>query len=143
MKRASLKDAKVPVTSSLSPDVTDRILAEDSAIPGPAPAPDAAAGAGRAAAVSPAVPAAPSPAVTTSASQPPGPEAQDSGPDQAASSPAALQSALDSAGAAVRALHQAARDEPARYDLAIRYRLDALAHHLEQVSEFISGRLGR
>lgn len=49
----------------------------------------------------------------------------------------ALAKALLQAEKAVGALISAADSAPAKFDLAIRYRLDALAHHLEQVADFI------
>ena len=48
-----------------------------------------------------------------------------------------LADALQQSQAALEALQRAALAEPSRYDLAVRYRLDALAHHLRQVSEFV------
>jgi hypothetical protein len=48
-----------------------------------------------------------------------------------------VEMALASAEAATEALRQAAREAPARYDVALHYRLDALAHHLQQVREFV------
>ncbi len=52
----------------------------------------------------------------------------------------ALRKALASTEEAVAALMAAAESTPARHDLAVRYRLDALAHHLQQVGEFIASR---
>lgn len=54
-----------------------------------------------------------------------------------------LAAALNASWAAVETLQAAAMSEPACYDIAIRYRLDALAHHVEQVAEFLAGRLQR
>ena len=53
------------------------------------------------------------------------------------SSAASVDEALTQSRAAVAALKAAAGQAPARYDVALRYRLDALAHHLQQVTEFV------
>ena len=45
--------------------------------------------------------------------------------------------ALAQSSEALAALTAAAHEAPARYHLALRYRLDALAHHLRQVAEFV------
>jgi hypothetical protein len=50
-----------------------------------------------------------------------------------------IHAALAAADAAAQALKDAGRSAPARYELALRYRLDALAHHLQQVREFVNG----
>lgn len=55
-----------------------------------------------------------------------------------ADAPAPLKEAVAEAAKAVAALIAAADSAPAKYDLALRYRLDALAHHLRQVAEFIA-----
>lgn len=55
-----------------------------------------------------------------------------------AETPDALKQALAETEKAVAALIAAADAAPARHDLAVRYRLDALAHHLRQVAEFIA-----
>jgi hypothetical protein len=49
--------------------------------------------------------------------------------------------ALGQAQAATEALRLAARSAPARYELALRYRLEALAHHVQQVAEFMAGHM--
>jgi hypothetical protein len=49
-----------------------------------------------------------------------------------------MDAALEQAAAAALALRRAAGDAPARYEVALGYRLDALAHHLQQVAEFIA-----
>jgi hypothetical protein len=54
-----------------------------------------------------------------------------------------IEMALVSAEVAAAALRQAAREAPARYDVALRYRLDALAHHLQQVKEFVTALAAR
>jgi hypothetical protein len=43
---------------------------------------------------------------------------------------------LQAEGAA-SALETAARQAPARYEVALRYRLDSLAQHLRQVADFV------
>jgi hypothetical protein len=53
-------------------------------------------------------------------------------------SPTSLAAAIAAVEAAVDALSQAGRQAPARYDVAVGYRLDALAHHLQQVMEFVA-----
>jgi len=71
------------------------------------------------------------------------PEAQ-AGPIAAAAPPASeLATALAAADTATAALQQAARQAPARYDVALRYRLDALAHHLQQVKDFVANLAAR
>jgi hypothetical protein len=54
-----------------------------------------------------------------------------------------IEAALAQSGAALAALRQAASQSPARYDIALRFRLDALAHHLQQVAEFVALARGR
>ena len=114
MKRASLKTAIAPITSTTTPDVTDRILRADST-----PRSDV-----------------PRPATPTSKRRP-----------RAANPPVAIVPVADTdpiaqavtqTRQALLALQQARVAAPAQYDLAIRVRLDALAHHLEQVAEFIT-----
>lgn len=48
-----------------------------------------------------------------------------------------IDTALTQSRAAVQSLRLAADDLPARYNLGLRYRLDALAHHLAQIAEFV------
>jgi hypothetical protein len=64
---------------------------------------------------------------------------------RAASTPAtvSIQAALAAADTAVQALQDAGRSAPARYELTVRYRLDALAHHVRQVREFVAGLMAR
>jgi hypothetical protein len=69
-----------------------------------------------------------------------GPEVSHSVAAPAASS---LESALAAAEAATAALRQAGREAPARYDVALHYRLDSLAHHLQQVKEFVASLAAR
>jgi hypothetical protein len=56
--------------------------------------------------------------------------------------PEALRQALAETEKALGALVAAAQAAPVRYDLAVRYRLDALRHHLQQVSQFVASRRG-
>ena len=49
-----------------------------------------------------------------------------------------MQNALAAVAAATAALQRARQEAPARYDVALRFRLDALAHHLQQVKEFLA-----
>jgi len=49
-----------------------------------------------------------------------------------------LETALAAADLATQALRRAAGEAPARYDVALHYRLDALAHHVQQVKEFVA-----
>jgi hypothetical protein len=119
MKRAAL--TVYPPTASAEPaDLTDRLLAREAGnLPAPATkrrGPPRASRAGRKTA--PAEPAAASLAPASDASS--------------------LEVALAAADSATEALRQAGRDAPARYDVALRYRLDALAHHLQQVKEFVT-----
>jgi hypothetical protein len=58
-------------------------------------------------------------------------------PDQI---PEPLRQALSQSEKALAAPVEAASGAPSRYDLAVRYRLDALAHHLKQVADFIASR---
>jgi len=65
---------------------------------------------------------------------------------QAAAAPppvSALETALAATETATEALRLAAREAPARYDVALHYRLDALAHHLQQVKEFVANLAAR
>ncbi len=158
-KRASLHVDKVPHTiSHVGSDVTDRLLDRES--------PPAAAKSAR----TPPPPVSrpdpvPPKADTDSAGDksapgkeplsyvpyrtvpepPPAPPRgpQPSAPNIAVPSPAPkpLAEAVAKTEAAIVALQSAAHTAPAQYDLALRYRLDALAHHLEQVAEFVRGRV--
>jgi len=135
MKRASLTvpPAK-PKTEA--PDLTDRLLSR-----GETPAPKRTSRKGgsetRPDASRPL--AKPAPAAPRASKLPPSPSA-----------PASVQSvtreavdtsvdkALAHCHEALAALKAAANDVPARYDVAIRFRLDALAHHIRQVAEYLA-----
>ncbi len=131
MKRASLSVKPAPPKAAPA-DLTDRLLdreAERAAQPAsPAPQPKRR----RAPQARPAAPA----GTNEPQAQPPVLEA--SAPDDGAS----LHAALSQAAGAADALEAAARQAPARYEVALRYRLDALAHHLRQVADFV-GSLAR
>ncbi len=71
-----------------------------------------------------------------SAAEQPAPPAPGEPPDHLAAALAAVDLAAD-------ALRNAGREAPARYDVALRYRLDALAHHLQQVREFVASLAAR
>ncbi len=126
MKRASLK--VTPAAAPTEPtDLTDRLLDRE-AERTPAPAkPKRRAPASRPAATAPAIePEAPAP-VPLAASEPPAPLPP----------AASLEAALAQAQAASQALEAATQTAPARYSVALRYRLEALAQHLRQVSDFV------
>jgi hypothetical protein len=126
MKRARLTVA--PQTKKTeAPDLTDRLLEKDAAVSGePTPRP----------ARSPVKRAAARPKVKTVETPPPASAAFPTG-SPVQQKPDALAEALAQSNVALTALRAAALAEPGRYDLALRYRLDALAHHLRQVSEFV------
>jgi hypothetical protein len=62
---------------------------------------------------------------------------------EAAAETDALGHALQAAQQAVDALQGAARSEPARYEVALRFRLDSLAHHVQQVKDYVAATLAR
>ena len=117
MKRATL--TAYPTTAAQPADLTDRLLAGESGQPGPA-RPRRARKRATAA-----------PAERQAAPTPPAPN------DSPAAPAAGLESALAAVEAATAALRQAGQEAPARYDVALRFRLDALAHHLQQIREFV------
>jgi hypothetical protein len=114
MKRASLNVVPPPAKTE-APDLTDRLLAGEAQ---PATA-DASSPKRR-------PPAAPSPALE--------PEAN----PKVLQEPDALAEALRQSQLAAEALDHAARQAPARYQLGVRVRLDALAHHVRQVAAFVA-----
>ena len=119
MKRATL--TAYPTTPTASPaDLTDRLLAGQ---PAPAGAKERR-----------------QPPAAQRASRKPAAAAAGPEPSGTAVAPAAssLESALTAVETATEALRQASREAPARYDVALRFRLDALAHHLQQVREFVT-----
>ena len=147
MKRAKITQAPA-AGASRSADLTDRLLGGSSPSK-PRPKPKSPPKARRARAV----PDAPAPAAsdlpgytpyrTAEPGTPvtPGPTLQSpSSVKLPGDAPPAIQAALADAEKAIASLISAAGDVPARHDLAVRYRLDALRHHLRQVSEFMATR---
>jgi hypothetical protein len=127
MKRASLSVRPAP-SKIEPPDLTDRLLDREAHAPA-APARSSAA-------------TRPSPRKDLSDLKPPAasPEPESPPPVLEASTTdefASLDAVLKQAEGAAGALETAARAAPARYDVALRYRLDALAHHLRQVADFV------
>ena len=136
MKRASLKTAKVPIVAFANHDVTDRLLKTDGDLASRTPkSSDTPKRRARSASSSPTAhdsrPTSPSLVASRHASR----------DHLTTGQPDPLALALAQTHAALSALNAARVAAPARYDLAVRYRLDALAHHLEQVTQFIAGRL--
>ena len=133
MKRATL--TAYPTTHPSEPvDLTDRLL-EREANPSSAPAVRRRR---KQLLNSPTQPQSnPPPATPASA-----PEASSTSAPEASSTtvPAStgLETALAAADLATQALRRAAGEAPARYDVALHYRLDALAHHVQQVKEFVA-----
>jgi hypothetical protein len=130
MKRASLNN--LPRSAKTEPsDLTDRLLDREA----PPTAEAAQAGAARA-----------KPRKSTGGTRRPRAKKAAAAAPGAEPEPApkvieasdALAEALRQTEAAALALDSAAQQAPARYHLALRYRLDALAHHLRQVTEFVA-----
>lgn len=138
MKRASLKTAKVPVLSTTSLDVTDRILKTDTGVPAAQGVENQAGVEKKAAKPKAATPrrkaSAPAKAVA--------PKPTATGAETGAGSVNPLEQAITQARLAVTALEEARSNSAAQYDIAIRYRLDALAHHLKQVADFVAQQAG-
>jgi hypothetical protein len=130
MKRASLKTAVVPVISSATQDVTDRLLSSD-----PVPTP-------RTTESKPKSKRRAQPSESSSTilrSQPNTPLSTVTVPISSRShTPDPITHALAQTRLALDALMAARTESSARYDVAIRVRLDSLAHHLDQVSQFIT-----
>ena len=123
-KRASLPVARRAAPDT-KPDLTDRLL-EQHSVPAPAPQP-----APRTRAVLETAPVLPE-------LQPAAQAPQAKAVLETAPTFSELEPALQAARQAVEALVAARRTTPARYQLAVRWRLDALAHHLEQVVQFLA-----
>lgn len=131
MKRASLTVSPAkPKTEA--PDLTDRLLsrgetpAPKRSTPKPAAKRPEAASRPKAK-TAPAAPSAPkSP-----------PALQPSSAPSSVPSVTSVDKALAQSRAALTALKVAADDIPARYDTAIRVRLDSLAHHIQQIAEYL------
>ena len=131
MKRASL--VAVPVAKkAATPDLTDRILARTPGARARPPAPRPRAKVTARASLPAPRPKSPPQSQSVPAPTPPDPVRPP------LSGSASWREALTQSQSAVEALVSAARSAPARYDLALRYRLDALAHHLKQVTEFLA-----
>lgn len=128
MKRASLK--VTPAAAPPAPaDLTDRLLDREAERPA-APAKPKRRAQPKAA---PSPQAAPAPAI-----EPEAPARVPVAASNAAPPPALLEAALAQAQAASQALEAATQAAPARYSVALRYRLEALAHHLRQVTDFVA-----
>ncbi len=158
MKRAKLTQVSPERLSDRGADLTDRLLDREGSAPEPqaaGPITTAQGTGSRRAAKSQADLVTPPAPTRTVADLPkytpyrtvepkppmtpgPNPEAQSLVPLPAETADA-LKKALAETEKAVAALIAAADAAPARHDLAVRYRLDALAHHLRQVAEFIAG----
>ena len=130
MKRASL--TAYPTTPPAEPvDLTDRLLENERDHAAPAK-PATRAGAKSAKSRRGEARAKPD-------QQNPGPGLVTEGAAQAnGQSASSLPGALSAVEVATEALRHAAQDAPARYDVALRYRLDALAYHLQQVKEVVA-----
>jgi hypothetical protein len=126
MKRATLSAVPAPAPSSANVDLTDRLLSRESdkGIAAAGPKTRAQAKGARPRSRQSERPA----AETTGAAEGQGDN---------------LAPALQAAQQAVEALQLAARSEPARYEVALRFRLDALAHHVQQVKDFVAAALAR
>ena len=134
MKRASL--SVLPPAAKTEPaDLTDRLLDREAAT-GQAPAEHGAESKPKRRAAKT--------AAKRRATAAPATAAQPSPPAEPESVPTVIEAsdvvgeALRQAEQAAQALDSAARVTPARFHLALRYRLDALAHHLRQVGEFVA-----
>ena len=134
MKRASLT-APPAKPKTEAPDLTDRLLSREG-MPAPKRSSRKDASETRPDASRPKAKPAPAPRApkSSSASTSVQSVAQQSVDISAAAS---ADKALAQCRAALAALKAAANDVPARYDIAIRFRLDALAHHIRQVAEYL------
>lgn len=128
MKRASLT-APPAKPKTEAPDLTDRLLPREGM---PAPKRSSRKGESETRPDASRPKAKPAPAPRAPQSPPPSSSAPTSSSDSSVSDKALAQSR-----AALAALKAAANDVPARYDVAIRFRLDALAHHIRQVAEYL------
>jgi hypothetical protein len=118
MKRATLTAVPASAPASDAGDLTDRLLNRESSQGSAPPAPKA------------------------QRSRRPG--QRPAGPKEAADAETdTLGAALQAAQSAVEALKAAALAEPARYEVAVRFRLDSLAHHVEQVKDYLAATLAR
>jgi hypothetical protein len=126
MKRASLKVTPTPAPTEPT-DLTDRLLDREAGQASTAADAPAKVKRPTRRARSQIVEAEPRAAV----------EAAPAEPAQTAAAPS-LAEALRQAQAASEALEAAAQTSPARYSVALRYRLEALAQHMRQVADFVN-----
>jgi hypothetical protein len=137
MKRASLSNA--PALPHTEPaDLTDRLLQPETvrlAASTPPEARQARRAHRRTPTSSQPVPAAPAEAEAAAPGSPRAAAGMAQAEDDA---PVSLDEALRQAEAASLALRKAARSGQARFELGLRYRLDALAHHVRQVADFVA-----
>ena len=132
MKRATLSAIPASTPASAGGDLTDRLLNRESAQ------------AGDAAAARPPAPArATAKTARPRAQRPNAIPAKPAKSTQSAPKSDALGQALQSAQQAVEALQAAGRAEPARYEVALRFRLDSLAHHIQQVKDYVAATMAR
>ena len=128
MKRATLSAIPPSAHASTSGDLTDRLLNREPAptngVSGPKPL------------AAKTTPKGARPATNRPALRPAKTKAEAVQTDT-------LGQALQSAQQAVEALQSAARSEPARYEVALRFRLDSLAHHVQQVKDYVAAALAR
>lgn len=132
MKRASLT-APPAKPKTEAPDLTDRLLSREG-MPAPKQSSRQGGSETRPVASRPKAKPAPRAPESSSISTSVQPVAKQSVDTPAAAS---IDKALAQSRAALAALKAAANDVPARYDVAIRFRLDALAHHIRQVAEYL------
>ena len=139
MKRASLTLTPAK-PKTVSPDLTDRLLARDPSTSLREAPPRGKTSAKPAPKRTPAKAASPQSKTSPTPKQPaPNPLSASSPASSAPSvSREAVDKALTQSHAALAALKAAAAEAPARYDVALRYRLDALAHHIRQVAEYFA-----
>lgn len=140
MKRASLTTVPTPAKKTEPTDLTDRLLDRE-ARPDAEPAAGAPARPRRSRKRAPAPAAAELAGALPDAIQAPAavPPAASPEPSPVEPEPAlTLAQALHQVEQAAEALRLAGQSAPARYEVAVRYRLDALGHHLRQVAEFVA-----
>ena len=129
MKRATLSAIPASAPASTSGDLTDRLLNRE---PGPSNGVSGAA---------PPAAAKTTPKVARPRASRPEPRPAKTRAAEAETD--TLGQALQAAQQAVEALQSAARSEPARYEVALRFRLDSLAHHVQQVKDYVAAALAR
>jgi hypothetical protein len=141
MKRATLSALPPPPSPAEPPDLTDRLLDREAERAQPAAKraarPRSAGGRPRRTASSQSAGAAAAP------SSPGSPESSEPSAvspvlETAREREADLAGILRQARAAADALEAAGRQAPARYQVALRYRLEALGYHVRQVTDFVA-----